>query len=1009
MAAGLQKRQSGGACSVSGSCIQELYAEKRKINLELSRWYRRMRPHIALEWNEAQDKPVARKGQVGITWRYFSPFYEPSKYPFHRDLADVFIIPEELYELKDLKHVLSYEVWNTYLSDSERKLLSEFLPKGVDANSVLQSLFHGQNFHFGNPLITWGSSVCSGGIHPDVVCSREIDLRARKKVYHSVRGNYHKNVLKTLQRWKEIWESCKNPEFLQKVWKGSQKHGIAHVQETSVGGTTEVTISEKQEHILSDTIKRGQDGEFIKISQKHPASILKMKQTGEELQLESVDATSGDTKGIDIQPFVTLKELNKEKFAEYWMLLIERDLPRFHAKYVEGCLQRHHLRKKIEKEILEQQELFLYKARCEEKALESKCNKKEMAHYSEETSFLVTNPPGYTIAKANLVGQSDLQIAQPHSGSNIQHGSSSKSGNSSDKEELFAEHALAIDSFPVEKSNMCWSPSLDMTSETSIPQNIKSEKDGNFMLKLENPHLGVIFSPELGMRGNSGFTSDQPVSRDDSVSSVKETWSSAHFDSQEFHLHDMAGSTVKESDHFLERKRPSSWTPPKLLEETFDNDSIRGHVMRIGPEKKARFDLEKAGTSQDVVCQQIHTSPGADQLVKSQRHSFFVSPDEKGGMESYVLHLSHPLSSEKPRGELELHPFKEREVFPDTQILSLGMRDRSTQGSDLSLEKPQQPVKDDHPFKLQSQRFECQQMRNALQPHILDHLIKEVTMQNMQSDEAHSLFVSTPHDIQARKRKHSIHQEINQTGLDHSLPSEPIKGQTLHGFQHPSCLTQELQFLTDDKSTEKKSQLQKREIIQSGFNGHLQEPRIFNQNQHHENQSYLFQCSQKNQSLQHSGQQYDFPPGLTSGMVPSWSGPLQIAPCRPLPATANAQFHPQPGNNDERKLFGPLPQSDRLPQSTYGILNHIQNGITKTYPNSSSSSGNNCRGQDDWVQHQNSGSNPQYSYHPQEPGSAYRAGRIPWINITPTLYANSQIAHFRQQSCMPDFKGGEHI
>lgn len=934
MAAGHQKRQSGGACSVSGSCIQELYAEKRKINLELSRWYRRMRPHIALEWNEAQDKPVARKGQVGITWRYFSPFYEPSKYPFHRDLADVFIIPEELYELKDLKHVLSYEVWNTYLSDSERKLLSEFLPKGVDANSVLQSLFHGQNFHFGNPLIT---------------CA-----------------------LKTLQRWKEIWESCKNPEFLQKVWKGSQKHGIAHVQETSIGGTTVVTISEKHEHILSDTIKRGQDGEFIKISQKHPASILKMKQTGEELQLESVDATSGDTKGIDIQPFVTLKELNKEKFAEYWMLLIERDLPRVHAKYVEGCLQRHHLRKKIEKEILERQELFLYKARCEEKALESKCNKKEMAHYSEETSFLVTNLPGYTIAKANLVGQSDLQIAQPHSGSNIQHGSSSKSGNSSDKEELFAEHALAIDSFPVEKSNMCWSPSLDMTSETSIPQNIKSEKDGNFMLKLENPHLGVIFSPELGMRGNSG-------------------------------------STVKGSDHFLERKRPSSWTPPKLLEETFDNDSIRGHVMRIGPEKKARFDLEKAGTSQDVVRQQIHTSPGADQLAKSQRHSFFVSPDEKGGMESYVLHLSHPLSSEKPTGELELHPFKEREVFPDTQILSLGMGDRSTQGSDLSLEKPQQPVKDDHPFKLQIQRFECQQMRNALQPHILDQLIKEVTMQNMQSDEAHSLFVSSPHDIQAKKRKHSIHQEINQTGLDHSLPSEPIKGQTLHGFQHPSCLTQELQFLTDDKSTEKKSQLQKREIIQSGFNGHLQEPRIFNRNQHHENQSYLFQCSQKNQSLQHSGQQYDFPPGLTSGMVPSWPGLLQIAPCRPLPATANAQFHPQPGNNDERKLFDPLPQSDRLPQSTYGNLNHIQNGITKTYPNSSSSSGNNCRGQDDWVQHQNSGRNPQYSYHPQEPGSAYRAGHIPWINITPTLYANSQIAHLRQQSCMPDFKGGEHI
>jgi hypothetical protein len=110
MAAGQQKRQSDGACSVPSNCIQELYAEKTKINLELSRWYRRMRSHISLEWNEAQEKPVVRKGQVGITWRYFSPFYEPPKRHSRRDLADVFIVPEELYELKELKHVLSYEV-----------------------------------------------------------------------------------------------------------------------------------------------------------------------------------------------------------------------------------------------------------------------------------------------------------------------------------------------------------------------------------------------------------------------------------------------------------------------------------------------------------------------------------------------------------------------------------------------------------------------------------------------------------------------------------------------------------------------------------------------------------------------------------------------------------------------------------------------------------------------------------------------------------------------------------
>ena len=114
-----------------------------------------------------------------------------------------------------------------------------------------------------------------------------------------------------------------------------------------------VINSEKQEHVSSDTIRSGQDSEFIKISQKHHANILKMKQTGEELQLESMDATFGDTKGIDIQPFATVEESNKQTLADYWILLIEGDLPIVHAKFVEGCLQRHHLRKKIEKEILE--------------------------------------------------------------------------------------------------------------------------------------------------------------------------------------------------------------------------------------------------------------------------------------------------------------------------------------------------------------------------------------------------------------------------------------------------------------------------------------------------------------------------------------------------------------------------------------------------------------------------------------------------------------------------------
>lgn len=47
------------------------------------------------------------------------------------------------------------QVWATCLSESERKLLTQFLPSVKGAEQVVHSLLNGENHHFGNPSLKW--------------------------------------------------------------------------------------------------------------------------------------------------------------------------------------------------------------------------------------------------------------------------------------------------------------------------------------------------------------------------------------------------------------------------------------------------------------------------------------------------------------------------------------------------------------------------------------------------------------------------------------------------------------------------------------------------------------------------------------------------------------------------------------------------------------------------------------------------------------------------------------
>ncbi|XXG49672.1 hypothetical protein AAC387_Pa02g3784 [Persea americana] len=239
MAAGQQKKRLNSP-SFTTCNFQEQYRVKKKKHLEPSQNVLNMRGHIFLEWDDIQKKAVAKKEQIGITWRDITPFIG-SVPQSHMDLADVFPIPQEIFELENLTEVLSYEVWRRHLSENERKVLVQFLPKDreIDVDQTVQSLLMGDNLHFGNPFLIWGAALCSGYLHPDAVLHRERWFRTNKRTYYAELQTYHKDILENLQELKDKWRGCKDPEkdITEKMWSSVPKNGgksfISHENEST--------------------------------------------------------------------------------------------------------------------------------------------------------------------------------------------------------------------------------------------------------------------------------------------------------------------------------------------------------------------------------------------------------------------------------------------------------------------------------------------------------------------------------------------------------------------------------------------------------------------------------------------------------------------------------------------------------------------------------------------------------------------------------------------------------
>ncbi|GAY65059.1 hypothetical protein CUMW_238320 [Citrus unshiu] len=333
MAADQWRKRLNGVSVGGCSPLEDYKMKKRKLG-SLQNGLN-SKSNISLKWDESKKKVIAKQEQIGISRRISKPFTDSvsgSKTVLGH-LADAFSVPQEIFELENLTEVLSYEVWQTQLSEEERNYLKQFLPSSQNAEQVVEALLTGENFHFGS------------NFHPDAVLHKERSLKADKKAYFLELQKYHNDILEYLQKLKQRWESCKDPEkeILPKIWRNYDK-GFKKNKSTNSLIASENVLNVgtklKKGYKLNKHNIHHNDGaqymSYVKISRKQHELVKSMKQSGKSIQCRSMNRVLGNLESLHVQPYeVFLEEEQKKKLHEHWLKLATEDLPAFYVNWKE--------------------------------------------------------------------------------------------------------------------------------------------------------------------------------------------------------------------------------------------------------------------------------------------------------------------------------------------------------------------------------------------------------------------------------------------------------------------------------------------------------------------------------------------------------------------------------------------------------------------------------------------------------------------------------------------------
>uniref|UniRef100_A0A6N2L864 DEUBAD domain-containing protein n=1 Tax=Salix viminalis TaxID=40686 RepID=A0A6N2L864_SALVM len=158
-------------------------------------------------------------------------------------------IPYELYDLPDLREILSLDTWNLCLTEEERFNLSAYLPDMEHETFCLtmKELFDGTELYFGNPLDKFLKRLKAGLYPPKVACFREgLQFLQRKQHYHSLRA-YHDRMIQTFLNMRMLWDQYgMSPGIEEKIsmWKNRRKQKSINM--------LDLNESPKDDHLLNE-------------------------------------------------------------------------------------------------------------------------------------------------------------------------------------------------------------------------------------------------------------------------------------------------------------------------------------------------------------------------------------------------------------------------------------------------------------------------------------------------------------------------------------------------------------------------------------------------------------------------------------------------------------------------------------------------------------------------------------------------------------------------------------
>ncbi|XP_025804636.1 uncharacterized protein LOC112883544 [Panicum hallii] len=310
MAASKQKKRQ------MNSTTSEQCRPVKKSKSDSSNCLVSLKPHIGLQWDQYLRRVVPKQEQVGILWSDLAPFVKSKKR--RSGLADVINVPSDTFSLENLIGILSCEVWSTCLTEAERMFLTQCLPGETHEEENVHLLLTGKNHHFGNPFLSWSSSLCYGDVHPDAVLNKENRMKKDEKAYNISLLNYCSKMADTLKKWRKRWLSFGSMENLFRDNPPNQNQGVMQLKTTKIGiPLIKVAQSVDVSKFMS----------YIKVSRVQLKHIKRLKQTGDGIQINHVSRVIGGLNKYNVKPYGALIEDEQRRLREHWLNMSCHDLP----------------------------------------------------------------------------------------------------------------------------------------------------------------------------------------------------------------------------------------------------------------------------------------------------------------------------------------------------------------------------------------------------------------------------------------------------------------------------------------------------------------------------------------------------------------------------------------------------------------------------------------------------------------------------------------------------------